>query len=389
MVRTWILYAICLVLACCALVATNSAAAVLVLAVLVLTPVVSVSIAIWQRRRVKLDFALPPATAVNGQVSLDVRVTRPRLFRSTIMLTFESRNLIMGTVVNLPVELAVSGGADETYKMPLSSGCCGHVCLSLASARVSDPLGFARLRVSGAWFEGSYTVYPQIVDLQATSNRASASSISGATYDTSHRGSDRTEVFELRDFRQGDSLKDVHWKLSAKLGELTVREASHPSDYDVMLLCDAHACNYDDAARISVLNAVMTLMSSISLSLCRQGINHSVAYRHDDSLVASPVDSLTSFEEMLDEIMSAPLPLETVTDTTPFEVYRRTHNVAKTAFVTDVLQEEVLYKLGAWTSLTVFHVNAEGSAGTAESGDYLLVHVPADWVGTHVKNVEF
>ena len=389
MARTWIPYAVCLAVACCALMASNSAAAALVLAVLVLAPVASICFAAAQRRRVGLEFDLPSATTVGGEISLGIRVARPRLFRSAVLLELEARNLIMGTEANLPAELAASGGAEESYEMPLSAECCGHVCLTLASARIVDPLGFVRLGVPDAWFEGSYTVYPQIAELQAVSSRASSTAVSGATYDTSHKGSDRTEVFELRDFRPGDSLKDVHWKLSAKLGELTVREASHPSDYDVMLLCDAHACSYDDATRIGVLNAVMTMMASVSLSLCRQGVNHSVAYRHDDSLVASPVDGLASFEEMLDELMSAPLPLETVTDTTPFEVYRRTHNVAKTAFFTDVLQEDVLLKLGTWTSLTVFHVNAENSAGTADGGGYLLVHVPADWVGTHVKNVEF
>ena len=37
-----------------------------------------------------------------------------------------------------------------------------------------------------------------------------------------------SEIHDLREYRPGDSLNSVHWKLSAKTGKLTVREAMEP-----------------------------------------------------------------------------------------------------------------------------------------------------------------
>lgn len=38
------------------------------------------------------------------------------------------------------------------------------------------------------------------------------------------------EVHEIRPFREGDNLRDVHWKLSAKMDDLMLREAMQPED---------------------------------------------------------------------------------------------------------------------------------------------------------------
>lgn len=48
-------------------------------------------------------------------------------------------------------------------------------------------------------------------------------------------GYDPSEMFDVREFRDGDKLQSVHWKLSAKSGELMVRENSLPKACPVVL----------------------------------------------------------------------------------------------------------------------------------------------------------
>ena len=47
-------------------------------------------------------------------------------------------------------------------------------------------------------------------------------------YDDFRPGNDSSEIFDVREFRDGDKIQSIHWKLSAKMQELVVREDSQP-----------------------------------------------------------------------------------------------------------------------------------------------------------------
>ncbi|HHV46124.1 MAG TPA: DUF58 domain-containing protein [Tissierellia bacterium] len=49
---------------------------------------------------------------------------------------------------------------------------------------------------------------------------------------------DRSRISSLREFRNGDSVKSIHWKLSAKLGDLIIKEFDNSADTNVMVFVD-------------------------------------------------------------------------------------------------------------------------------------------------------
>ena len=69
-----------------------------------------------------------------------------------------------------------------------------------------------------------------------------------AVSDTAHKQTrspyafDRVEVRDVRDYRMGDALKDVHWKLSSKAEELLVRDYSSGASSRTIIYCDLSAC---------------------------------------------------------------------------------------------------------------------------------------------------
>lgn len=52
---------------------------------------------------------------------------------------------------------------------------------------------------------------------------------------------DRLEVLDVRDYRMGDALKDIHWKLSSKAEELLVRDYSSGASNRTIVYCDMAA----------------------------------------------------------------------------------------------------------------------------------------------------
>jgi uncharacterized protein (DUF58 family) len=96
----------------------------------------------------------------------------------------------------------------------------------------SDPLGFYRFRRKGSDGEiglvlprfTSLTPAPQARELEAGVSAPRAGS--------------GTELFGVREYRAGDPLRRIHWRSSARLGELVVREYEPPGVQTLGIFCD-------------------------------------------------------------------------------------------------------------------------------------------------------
>ena len=44
-----------------------------------------------------------------------------------------------------------------------------------------------------------------------------------------------SEIYDLKTYYPGDDIRHVHWKLSAKTGEVLLKEGSHNSSFETVL----------------------------------------------------------------------------------------------------------------------------------------------------------
>lgn len=51
----------------------------------------------------------------------------------------------------------------------------------------------------------------------------------------SRKGTDASEMFDIRSYVPGDDIRSIHWKLSGKTDELIVRQASDRTHYDLVI----------------------------------------------------------------------------------------------------------------------------------------------------------
>lgn len=58
-------------------------------------------------------------------------------------------------------------------------------------------------------------------------------------YSDTQKGDDRSQVFEVREYRDGDDMRRVHWRLSSKLDTLMVKEYSRPLEERCIVLIEA------------------------------------------------------------------------------------------------------------------------------------------------------
>jgi uncharacterized protein (DUF58 family) len=113
----------------------------------------------------------------------------------------------------------------------------------------SDPLGFNRSTRTCADREVAL-VLPRFASLVS---RPQARELEASV--AAPRSGTGTELFGVREYRPGDALRRIHWRSSARLGELVVREFEPPGVQTLGILCDPSPASREVADQIARIAA--------------------------------------------------------------------------------------------------------------------------------------
>ncbi|HZK33646.1 MAG TPA: DUF58 domain-containing protein [Tissierellaceae bacterium] len=83
---------------------------------------------------------------------------------------------------------------------------------------------------------------------------------------------DKSRVSSLRDYREGDSIKSIHWKLWPKLGDLIVKDYENRGDTSVVVFID----NYKESYKNDVDRRLEDKIVDISLSIISYYLNQHI-----------------------------------------------------------------------------------------------------------------
>lgn len=83
---------------------------------------------------------------------------------------------------------------------------------------------------------------------------------------------DKSRISSLREFREGDSVKAIHWKLSAKLDELIIKEFDNSADTNVVVFVD----NYYELYKKDLNRRLEDKIVDISISVINYYLEHNI-----------------------------------------------------------------------------------------------------------------
>ena len=94
-------------------------------------------------------------------------------------------------------------------------------------------------------------------------------------YDENSPGYDNSELFQVREYRPGDRIQNIHWKLTAKQEELMVKEHALPKACPVILLLNWEKGSWPRSrSKVPFLEAA----ASLSFSMVDAGCQHYVVW---------------------------------------------------------------------------------------------------------------
>lgn len=86
--------------------------------------------------------------------------------------------------------------------------------------------------------------------------------------ETDSKGNVSSDIKEIREYRPGDRLARIHWKASAKLDELCVKEMERTSTMSVVLLPELEKSKIDDTIRMLDMAATRLMENGERFEIC-------------------------------------------------------------------------------------------------------------------------
>lgn len=251
----------------CAVVLGQSALASAGVLVAVL-PLASLVLVLATRHRLALVRGVEPQQVVAGE-SARIHLTltnQGRVPRATLLLD-DHLPYVLGARPRMVVgAVGTSWRRHLTY--PVRSDVRGRYETGPLTVRVTDVFGMVEL---GRTFRSTapLTVTPRVVPLPAIALAGG----SGGAGDDRPRASavGSAEDVTVRDYRRGDDLRRVHWRSSARTGELMVRREEQPWQSQATVLLDNRTLAHAGQGLSSSLEPAVALAASVCTHLAGRG----------------------------------------------------------------------------------------------------------------------
>ena len=254
-----------------------------------LAPLVSWLILALGRARLRPELTCAATVQKKTPFSLTLRLQCPTwLAVGAVRFSVETENTVTGERQRFVLR-------GETAQATLESRYCGCIRLRVPRVTVREAFGIFPVVLHTA-VQRQMCVLPETFPVQVEPVRALAAQ-DCAEYDPHRKGTDRTETFQIRDYVPGDSLRQIHWKLSGKAGRLVVRDPARPVDHSLRIF----------VARQTAQPALADALLETAVSVCQALEDQPFCLLwNEDTLCSREVFGTDSLLQALTDLMKAP-----------------------------------------------------------------------------------
>lgn len=176
---------------------------------------------------------------------------------------------------------------------------CGEVKLGIEKITSYDFMGLFSL--SRKRKEQAYVIVmpkPYPVNLCVT-NRTRWFPVDGESYEKDRKGEDASEIYDVREYRAGDRMQKVHWKLSAREDTIYIKEFSYPLGAAVVFLLE------EDKKKSRLIPEFLEAVISISMALQAEACPHYIAWKkkEEDSITRILIRKEEDLYEAIGELL--------------------------------------------------------------------------------------
>ncbi len=214
-------------------------------------------------RKAPASLSLATWTPIEITVSNDLS-TRPRTLRVIDHLPQDF------LIEDLPREIRVEGGRYASFEYRVRATRRGLFEFDKLEARIASPARLWWRRVF-APAKAEVRVYPNYATISKLLAYEVSSNLSLAGLRLRRRRGEGTEFHQLRDYREGDSMRAIDWKATARLKRPIAREYQDERDQQIVFMLDTGRRMLAKDAELSHFDQALNAMFLLSYVALRQG----------------------------------------------------------------------------------------------------------------------
>lgn len=221
--------------------------AVAIMGLLIIVPVIMLFFLILMRARISVQ--------VDSKNPVAEKDAMDRPARAVITLSVENRNTLLpvtkgiakvryrndftGEKGKMKIRFSVDAGKKRDRRIPVVMNNCGNVAITVEKVRIYDYLNIFAWTVGKNFETQNVLILPPLKEMYLGRDRwYNETSEDSDRFSKYKKGDDPSEIFDVREFVDGDKIQRIHWKLSGKTGSLMVKEGSLPLTKVVNIFID-------------------------------------------------------------------------------------------------------------------------------------------------------
>jgi uncharacterized protein (DUF58 family) len=232
-------------------------------------PLLAAMVVARTRYRLSCARRLDPARAeVGGEATVTLRLENVTRLPTGLLLIEDTVPYALGVRPRFVLDRVESRGIREIdYRV--RSDLRGRYTIGPLSVRITDPFGLVEL-TRGFTISDTLVVTPQVVALPHV--RLSGEWTGGGDSRTRSVAAAGDDDVAPREYRQGDDLRRVHWRSTARHGELMVRREEQQWQSRGALLLDTRRYAHRGEGPRSSFEVAVSAAASIGVHLAHEGL---------------------------------------------------------------------------------------------------------------------
>ena len=253
--------------------------------------------------KLQMEFSMCPSAEKDQTVQCKLEISNKRIIPVLgLDVLARCRNVRTGYRQERRIRVSLLPKQTKSVEFALGSPYCGLVRVSLQAESCGDLFGLQRKKTSYA-IKKDLTVLPTLFDTQIRFGEQAMALPDSDIYSTEKPGSDPGEIFGIREYIPGDSIRQIHWKLSEKCDKTMVREFGLQVVNDMLVLLET-----TDAGSPAETDAITEVFASVCQSLANNGVLFQAGWRtsKSDVLRTQMISSPGEFSDLLSRVLRLP-----------------------------------------------------------------------------------
>lgn len=177
------------------------------LLLILILPVLSLFYLVMSFKFTKLDFAILNQKVIQDDF-VKIKIIKDNLGLGAIKFVVEDQKyLIKGNQAGLTLVFKHCGGRNFIINTYYQYDCLNLFCIK-----------------KRCHYEIPIAIYPKRVELDFKEYAHQLPRVGDEVYAVNRKGDDPTEIYDIHKYQEGDQLKNIHWKLSARYQDILVKD---------------------------------------------------------------------------------------------------------------------------------------------------------------------